>query len=63
MKVGGVEGVGLEIANYLWSFLSSAVDGCMVCDVSVITYACIILLDNYCVLADSGSVEYKIINH
>ena len=63
MKVGGVEGVGLEIANSLWSFIFSAVDGCMVCDDFVVTCACIILLDNYCLLADSGCVEYELINY
>ena len=43
--------------------LSSAVDGCMVGDDSVVICACIILLDGYCLLVDSGSVDYKFINH
>ena len=58
-----MEGVGSEFVDSLWSSLSSAVDGCMVGDDSVVTCACIILLDGYCLLVNSGSVEYKFINH
>ena len=58
-----MEGVGSEFANSLWSSLSSAVDGCMVGNDSIVTCACRILLDGYCLLVDSSGVEYKFINH
>ena len=58
-----MEGVGSEFANSLWCSLSSAIDRCMVGDNYVVTCACIILLDGYCLLVNSGSVEYKFINH
>ena len=63
LEVGGVEGVGLEFANSLWSSLSSTVDKYIVGDDSVVTCACIILLDSYCLMVDSCCVEYKFINH
>ena len=63
VEVGGVEGVESEFANSLWSSLSSIGDECMVCDDSVVTCTCIILLDGYCLLVNSGGVERKLINH
>ena len=58
-----MEGVGAEFANYLCSSLSSAVDGYMVYNDSIVACACIILLDGNCLLVNSGGVEKKIINY
>ena len=58
-----MESVGSEFADSLWSSLSQAIDGYMVGDDSVVTCACIILLDGYCLLVYSGGVEDKFIDH
>ena len=57
-----MEGISTEFANSLWGSLSSAVDGCVVCDDSIVSCACIILLDGNSLLMNSASVENELVD-
>ena len=58
-----MEGVSAEYVNSLRGPLSSAVDVGMVCYDSIIACACIVLLDDNCLLVNYGGVENKFVNH